>query len=103
MKRLADPPLAPRKSPDESPAATSGVRLIVVDDHPVVRSGIVRLMEDEQGIEVVGHAGNGAQAVELASATRADVVLMDLRMPSMGGVRPRARSWRCRTPRASSS
>ena len=86
MKRLADPPLAPRKSPDESSAATSGVRLIVVDDHPVVRSGIVRLMEDEQGIEVVGHAGNGAQAVELAGATRADVVLMDLRMPSMGGV-----------------
>lgn len=70
-----------------APTGTAGgIRLLVVDDHPVVCSGIVQLLGREPGIDVVGEARDGARAVELAAATRPDVVLMDLRMPAMSGV-----------------
>lgn len=61
------------------------IRLLVVDDHPVVRAGIVGLLAGEPDLEVVGEAGDGAQACDLAAALRPDVVLMDLRMPVMDG------------------
>lgn len=61
------------------------VRLLVADDHPVVRAGIVGLLAGEDDLEVVGEASDGAQAVELADALRPDVVLMDLRMPVLDG------------------
>jgi len=61
------------------------IRLLVVDDHPVVRAGIVGLLAGEPDLEVVGEAGDGAQACELAAALQPDVVLMDLRMPVMDG------------------
>jgi DNA-binding NarL/FixJ family response regulator len=63
------------------------IRVLVADDHPIVRSGIVALLGAADGIEVVGEAADGAQAVALAGAaeTRPDVVLMDLRMPVLGG------------------
>lgn len=64
----------------------AGIRVIVADDHPIVRSGIAGLLRDAAGIEVVGEAGTGAEAVRLALEQRPDVVLMDLRMPVMGGV-----------------
>jgi DNA-binding NarL/FixJ family response regulator len=62
------------------------VRLLIVDDHPVVRGGLRGIFAAAEGIEVVGEAGNGADAVAEAVRLRADVVLMDLRMPEMGGV-----------------
>lgn len=62
------------------------VRLLVVDDHPVVRDGIVGMVSSDAGIEVVGEASDGAEAVRLAGALQPDVVLMDLRMPGMDGV-----------------
>lgn len=65
---------------------TGALRVLVVDDHPVVRSGIVGLLRTEPGIDVVGEAGDGASAVTLAAQTRPDVVLMDLRMPVLDGV-----------------
>lgn len=62
------------------------IRLLVVDDHPVVRAGIVGLLAGEPDLEVVGEAGDGAQACALANDLRPDVVLMDLRMPVLDGV-----------------
>jgi DNA-binding NarL/FixJ family response regulator len=61
------------------------IRVVVADDHPIVRSGIVGLLSSADDIEVVGEAGNGAEAVALATQLSPDVVLMDLRMPGVGG------------------
>ena len=62
------------------------VRLLVVDDHPVVRSGIVGMFSSEADLAVVGEAADGDQAVELVAERAPDVVLMDLRMPGVDGV-----------------
>lgn len=61
------------------------IRVLVADDHPIVRSGIVALLQDAADVDVVGEASNGSQAVELALALRPDLVLMDLRMPVQTG------------------
>jgi DNA-binding NarL/FixJ family response regulator len=66
-------------------SAGQPIRLIIVDDHPVVRGGLRGMFASDPTFEVVGEAGNGAEAVELVSALLPDVVLMDLRMPEMGG------------------
>lgn len=65
---------------------TARIRVLVVDDHEVVRAGIVALLAASDGIEVVGEAADGAAAVARAAALRPDVTLMDLRMPGTGGV-----------------
>ncbi|WP_067175382.1 response regulator [Microtetraspora niveoalba] len=62
------------------------IRLLIADDHPVVRDGIRGMFVDDPDFEVLGEAGDGAQAVELARALNPDVILMDLRMPRMDGV-----------------
>jgi len=62
------------------------IRVIVVDDHPIVRSGIVGMLSLEPDFDVVGEANNGAEAVALVAELNPDVVLMDLRMPGMDGV-----------------
>jgi DNA-binding NarL/FixJ family response regulator len=62
------------------------IKVLVVDDEGLVRSGFKALLDAEDGIEVVGEATNGAQAVELARATRPHVVLMDIRMPNVDGI-----------------
>ncbi|MDQ0894713.1 response regulator [Agromyces ramosus] len=70
---------------------TDPIRIVVADDHPIVRAGIVGLLESEPGIEVVGEAADGAQAVAVAEAERPDLVLMDLRMPVLDGAAATAR------------
>ena len=62
------------------------IRLLIVDDHPVVRDGLSGIFAGDPDFEVVGQAANGVEGVRQAEELRADVVLMDLRMPEMGGV-----------------
>lgn len=62
------------------------IRVMIVDDHPVVRRGIKSLLEEEENIQVVGEAVNGRDAIEQVAALQPDVILMDLVMPEMGGV-----------------
>ena len=61
------------------------IRVLVADDHPIVRSGIVGLIGAADDIDVVGEADDGADAVHLAEQLRPDIVLMDLRMPRLDG------------------
>jgi DNA-binding NarL/FixJ family response regulator len=62
------------------------IRLLIVDDHPVVRDGLIGTFGAAEGFEVLGEAADGARAVTLAQALDPDVVLMDLRMPGSDGV-----------------
>lgn len=62
------------------------IRLLIVDDHPVVRTGLRHLFETEAGFDVVAEAADGAAAVESVVEEHPDVVLMDLQMPVMDGV-----------------
>lgn len=64
----------------------TALTLLVVDDHPVVRDGIVGMVGSAEDIDVIGEASDGVEAVALALVHAPDVVLMDLRMPRMDGV-----------------
>jgi len=67
------------------------IRVLVADDHPIVRGGIVALLESASDMEVVGTASTGLEAVELALQLGPDIVLMDLRMPGIDGDEATAR------------
>jgi DNA-binding NarL/FixJ family response regulator len=67
------------------------IRVLVADDHPVVRGGIVALLQTAPDVEVVGEATTGLEAVDLALALTPDLVLMDLRMPGIDGDETTAR------------
>src|SRR3954447_9555771 len=62
------------------------IRVLIVDDHAVVRQGLRVLLESQPQIEVIGEAGDGEQAVEIARKLKPDVILMDLLMPGMTGI-----------------
>ena len=62
------------------------IRLVIVDDHPVVRDGLRGMLESQPDFEVVGEGANGEEAVQLANSLKPEVMLMDLRMPLMDGV-----------------
>lgn len=74
------------------------IRIVVVDDHMVVRKGIIAMLETEPDLQVVGEAGNGREAVDLVVEKLPDVVLMDLVMPEMDGIEA-TRLIKQRTPR----
>ncbi|CAL9459656.1 response regulator [Streptomyces sp. enrichment culture] len=74
-------------SAPQSPAGPAPIRVLLCDDHAVVRAGLLALLGSEPGIEVVGEAGSGEEAVARAARLRPDVVLMDLQLgPGMDGV-----------------
>lgn len=62
------------------------IRILVVDDHAIVRKGIVAMLETEPDMEVVGECSNGEEAIQKAQAVRPDVILMDLVMPRVDGI-----------------
>ncbi|MEM1281398.1 MAG: response regulator transcription factor [Cyanobacteria bacterium P01_H01_bin.152] len=64
----------------------SPIQVLIADDHPIVRNGIVRMIELTDGMDVVAEAGTGTEAVELFRQHQPDITLMDLRMPEMNGV-----------------
>ncbi len=62
------------------------IRILVVDDHELVRSGITRMLADNPDIDVIGQASSGEDAIEFVRKERPDIVLMDIRMPGIGGL-----------------
>jgi len=66
------------------------IRLLLVDDQPLVRAGLRMVFEPEDGVEIVGEAADGDEAVRLAAELRPDVVLMDVRMPRRDGIQATA-------------
>ena len=62
------------------------IRVLLVDDQELVRTGFRMVLTDEEGIDVVGEAGNGREAITAAERHRPDVIVMDIRMPVMDGI-----------------
>ncbi|WP_339780196.1 UvrY/SirA/GacA family response regulator transcription factor [uncultured Marinobacter sp.] len=62
------------------------IRVLVVDDHELVRSGITRMLADDPDIDVIGESSSGEDAIEFVRKGRPDIVLMDIRMPGIGGL-----------------
>jgi len=75
-----------RYQPDIKDGEDKVTRILVADDHDLVRMGIVRMLGDVQGFEVVGEAKTGEQAVSLSRELRPQIVLMDVKMPGIGGL-----------------
>jgi DNA-binding NarL/FixJ family response regulator len=68
------------------PEMQEELRVVLVDDHDLFRTGLRNLLEEQEGVRVIGEGGNGAEAVRLVRELAPDVVVMDLNMPSMTGV-----------------
>jgi DNA-binding NarL/FixJ family response regulator len=73
-------------SAEQAKAIEDRIRVLVVDDHALFRRGLQMVLEGEEDIEVVGEAGDGAEAIQKAEDTAPDVVLMDVRMPKRSGI-----------------
>ena len=69
----------------------TSIRVLVADDHALVREGIRHVLDAEPGIDVVAEAGNGREAVELALVHRPDVIVLDITMPEETGLKAAAR------------
>jgi PleD family two-component response regulator len=98
---LPTPPTVPaakaagRLTPEaEAVASGDPIRVLIADDHAFFRRGLEAVLGEDAGIELVGQASDGAEAVELAGEALPDVVLMDIRMPKINGIeaarRPRS-------------
>src|ERR1700720_2264585 len=75
------------KTGDGAPANPAApIRVLCVDDHPLVRKGIASILANESDMQLVGEAGNGREAVDMFRQLHPDVILMDLRMPEMTGI-----------------
>jgi DNA-binding NarL/FixJ family response regulator len=74
------------------------IRIVIADDHPIVRDGLRRLVEYEPGFELVGEASNGVDALEVLAKTKPDVLLLDLAMPKLSGMEVLRKLSRARLP-----
>ena len=70
----------------QQPAYGRDLRVLVVDDHPLMRTALTAMFEDEDGLTVVGECADGSEVVEATARLRPDVVCMDMSMPTMDGV-----------------
>jgi CheY-like chemotaxis protein len=82
-KSTLSPAHGDARAPD---AVTKKIRILLADDHPVVRRGLVLALKEQPDMEVVGEAQDGRQAVELASRLLPDVMIMDMKMPGLTGI-----------------
>lgn len=62
------------------------IRVVLIDDEPLVRAGLAAIIDSDIGLEVVGEAGDGADAIDLVQRTQPDIVIMDVRMPQLNGL-----------------
>lgn len=62
------------------------IRVVLIDDEPLVRAGLAAIIDSDTGLEVVGEAGDGADAIDLVQRTQPDIVIMDVRMPQLSGL-----------------
>jgi CheY-like chemotaxis protein len=88
-RRGEGPPAAKPSGGSKEPSTVGGarpIRVLLVDDHPILRKGMADVLRDSAQIEVIGEAGDGFEAVEMANRMRPDVVLMDVSMPRLSGV-----------------
>jgi len=67
-------------------ATTRQIKILTVDDHPILRGGIAAVIDGEQDMSIVGEASNGRDAIEMFRSKRPDVTLMDLQMPDLNGI-----------------
>lgn len=65
--------------------STAKIRVILVEDHPILRAGVATLLRDQSDLELIGEAGNGLDGVQLAQRLQPDVVIMDVSLPELGG------------------
>lgn len=70
----------------QDPDHSGKIRVLLADDHQILREGLASLLADEPDMEVVGEAGDGQEAIELARSTDPDVILMDVTMPGVDGI-----------------
>jgi CheY-like chemotaxis protein len=84
---IGDWPLIHRRSPtDPVPSNQSTIRVLLVDDHAMIRQGLRTMLETCQDIHIIGEAANGEEAITLAHTLQPDVVLMDTNMPKLNGI-----------------
>jgi DNA-binding NarL/FixJ family response regulator len=86
VKKPVDSQHGLRKFKDQAMVITRQIKILTVDDHPILREGIASIIQGEKDMVVVGEASNGREAIEVFRSKRPDVTLMDLQMPDLNGI-----------------